>query len=298
MKSLIKVPLFKDTDKAFEQLVVRSNNLLHGSLKENIFFLHIHKCGGTSIRQAIKSCYRVLDITKDRYLIDIDAEAAFYAAQKSVDQNNFHSDPMHDYLPLKFRESLLMYYMGQKQIKYIAGHFSFSDKAHQYFSDKYAFITILRDPVKRWISAYFYNRYKQGEHRKIDMEITEFLKSERAQAEGHSYVKLIGGASEVGDYTSAQAIARAKENLHKFSIVGCLEYQENFVKQFEERFGRRLMIRVLNPSPKPATYQKTKITEEIEEKIRELCKPNIEVYQYVLDNFVKTKDYFEDEKVS
>jgi flavin-binding protein dodecin len=290
MKSLIRIPLLKDTDKALEQLVTRSNNLVHGSLEENIFFLHIHKCGGTSIRQAIKSCYRVLDITKDRYLIDLDSEAAFYAAQKSVDQNNFPPDTRDDYLPLKFRENLLMYYMGQKQIKYIAGHFSFSAKAHQHFSQKYAFITMLRDPVKKWISAYFYNRYKKGEHRKIDMEITEFLKSERAQSEGYSYVKFIGGADEARDYSSDQAIARAKENLHKFSIVGCLEYQDIFVKQFEERFGRRLMIGMLNPNPKPETYQKTVINEDIKEKIRQICKPNIEIYQYAIENFVKAKD--------
>ena len=69
MNSLIKVPTFEDTAKAFESLVARSNNLVHGSLNKNIFFLHLHKCGGSSINQAIKSCYLTWNITNDRHLV-------------------------------------------------------------------------------------------------------------------------------------------------------------------------------------------------------------------------------------
>jgi hypothetical protein len=290
MKSFIRIPLLKDTDKALEQLVARSNNLVHGSLEENIFFLHIHKCGGTSIRQAIKSCYRVLDITKDRYLIDLDSEAAFYAAQKSVEQNDFSLDTRDDYLPLKFRENLLMYYMCQEKINYVAGHFSFSATAYQYFCDKYAFITILREPVARWISFYFYNLHKKGGPFKIDMKIEAFLESERGQRQGYEYVKFLGGADKLGKYTSEQAINLAKENLHKFSVVGCLEYQGNFVRQFEERFGRKLNIGISNLGPALNKERESIVTEEIKEKIRAICRPDIEIYQYALDNFVKVKD--------
>lgn len=122
------------------------------------------------------------------------------------------------------------------------------------------------------------------------MDIEAFLESERGQRQGYEYVKFLGGADKLGDYTSEEAINRAKENLHKFTIVGCLEHQGEFVKQFEEQFGRRLKIGVTNQSPKPETERKSIITEEIKEKIRAICRPDIEIYQYAKDNFVHRKD--------
>ena len=279
----------ESTVKGFDSAVARSKNAVHGPLKESIFFLHVFKCGGTSINQSIKSCYLTWNVRKDCCLANLSANAAYETAQKIPD---FPSDASADYRMWKFRENLLMYYMYQGDIKYapgyyISGHFCFSETAYQNFADKYAFVTVLRDPVKRWISAYLFNRYKKREHHKIHLDIADYLETERAAKTRGYYVKLLTGANSQEDYTSEQAIARAKENLHKFSVVGCLEYYDDFTKRFEERFDRKLVIRKLNPSPKSVTYQKSIITEEIEEKIRELCKPDIEIYQYAVDNFVK-----------
>lgn len=284
--NLIKTRL-GDTDKVFESLIARSSNLFQGSLKQKTFYLHIPKCGGISIRKAIKSCYLSLDILQDRYLTDLPSTAAFNAAQISANQTGYASDTTNDYEVLKFRENLLLYYMCQSQIKFISGHFTFSATAYQYFSDKFAFITVLRNPVERWISAYFYNRYKKQGHRKIDADITTYLKSEFGRSQGYEYVKFLGGINKEGDYTSKQAINRAKENLRKFSVVGCLEHKECFVDQFEERFGRKLNIGVAKPRNQQHIKPRSEITEEIREEIKEICSPDLDVYQYVITNFVK-----------
>lgn len=293
--NLIWLPPAADTVKIFNALLAKTDNLLHGPLEQKIFYLHVQKCGGTSIKQAIKACYRSLDITKQLQSYHLlNSKASFNAVQKIIDQPDlpfdkslFHAD---DYLELKFRENLLLYYMGQEDINYIAGHFSFSEPASRYFSDQYAFVTVLREPVERWISLYFWRRYNKNGHRNIYTDITTHLKSELAKNQGCGYVKFFGGVNKEGDYTSEQAINRAKENLHKFSVVGALEYQEDFVKQFEERFGRKLKIRNLNQSPKSKAERSSVITEEIKEEIRAICKPDIEIYQYALENFIKAKN--------
>jgi flavin-binding protein dodecin len=269
-----------------KSLFRRTDNLFHGCLKEKIFFLHVPKCGGTSINHAINCHYCTLDISKDRYLVSLDSVASS-AVVKMIDETDYPCDTTDDYPILKLRENLLLYFMNKKNTKYISGHFTFSEIAHREFHGKYAFVTVLRDPVKRWISSYSFNRYKKADHRKIEEDITRHLESEFGQSQGYEYIKFLGGANQAGDYTSKQAIDRAKTNLHKFDIAGFMEYQEHFLEQFENRFGVRLKLEKSNQNPTSESYRKSIVTEEIEEKIKTICKPDRELYQYAVNNFVK-----------
>lgn len=283
VSNFVSAPSFEKAVKYLDVFTSMSHNFLDGSLQENIVYVHLHKCGGTSIAQAIKSCYHSLGNIFDDNTFHLNGKAASSAAQKSISQIDLSgdSDAYSDYLTAKFREDLLLYYMCQPNIKYIAGHFAFSNTAHQYFGNKYSFVTVLRDPVKRWISAYFYNRYRKNE---LEGEFSDFLKSESARKGGCLYVKSIGGLDKSGDYSSPEAIARAQANLHKFRIVGFLEQTTEFLERFENEFGKKLKIRKFNQSPKPKDFQQAIVTPEIEAKIREICQPDIEVYQYARAN--------------
>ena len=261
----------------------RIQTTLHGRFKEKVFFLHVPKCGGTSIDHAIKSLYR----NKDR-TVTVNAAASTTAANL-LNQINFPHETSDDYPVLKLRENLLLYFMSQN-IKYISGHFSFSDTSYRNFSDEYTFITVLRDPVKRWISLYFFNRYKKEKHCKIEDDIKTFLQSDFGKSQGYEYVKFIGGIDNNRDYTSKQAIDRAKENLSKFDIVGSLENQEIFFKQIKTRFGVTLNISKKNLNPKNRSFIESIITEEIKENIGKICKPDLQIYKYALDRFVRANN--------
>jgi hypothetical protein len=276
---------FEKSIKIFDALVATNNNLFRGSLKEKIFFLHLFKCGGTSVAQAIQSCYLNLDIIKHHSIFRLNPKAASNAFQTIFDSSNFPATQTgSNYINRKFREYLVLYYMSQDNTNYIAGHFSFSEIVYQNFSNKYAFITVLRDPVERYISAYFYKRYR---NRKLDIEITDYLESEAGQSAGSFYAKNLGCFEQMENFNSETGIKQAKENLHKFKIVGCLEYQQEFLNQFEEKFGRKLNLRVFNQSPKSAKDGKSIINESIRQKIRAICQPDLEIYQYAVDKLVK-----------
>lgn len=270
---------------ALKAILQRASNQFNSGLKDNIFFLHIPKCGGASISQAISSRYYTLDIRKDRRVVALDA-AASSGVVRMVEHVDYPNDTTNDYSILKLRESLLLYFMGQKDVRYITGHFILTDVAHREFRDKYRFVTVLRDPIKRWISAYFYNRYKDVAHRKIEADMMSYLKSPFGRSQGYEYVKFLGGAEANSDYSSKAAIDRAKANLQNFNVVGILEHQDTFLKQFENLFGVRLKLIKKNQSPKPEAFRRSIITPDVEEEIRRICQPDLEIYRFAVENFL------------
>jgi hypothetical protein len=269
--SLVRAKLLKSCFK--------TANFLYGGLKDNIFFLHIAKCGGGSIDSAIN---RKFLFPKARPAEKATADAAVQLYQLS--------DPYERdfYYVFKLRENLLLYFMNQNK-PFISGHFTFSDIAYRNFKDKYKFITMLRNPVKRWISHYFYNRYKEltDQHCRIEKDLLAFADSERGKNLGHLFVKCLSGLNESGDYCSDRAIERAKENLHKFDIVGCIEYIDDFTIKFKNLFGKKLKIPRIHKNPKSTSFISSIISKEIEEQITLICKPDLEVYTYAVDTFIQ-----------
>jgi hypothetical protein len=203
-----------------------------------------------------------------------------------LDHANYPYDTTDDYPILKFRESLLLYAISQKKT-FISGHFALTDLALRQLQGEYACITSLRDPVKRWISSYFFNRYKQANHRKIEEDIMTHLQSEFGQSQGYELVKFLGGPDRNGDYASSKAIKRAKKNLDQFDIVGFLEHHDHFINQFYARFGRRLNVRQINPGPVSKSYQRSIVDEAVKREIAAVCSPDREVYDYAINHFLE-----------
>ena len=137
-----------------KSLPQRIATAFRGTITENIVFLRIPKTASTSINQALIKHYLTLDMTRDRCIARLDPIASSKAAKIATGRDYPHTTT-DDYPLLKMREDLLLYFMSQGHVRYVAGHFPFSDTAHRAFHDKFAFITVLRDPIKRWISSYF-----------------------------------------------------------------------------------------------------------------------------------------------
>jgi hypothetical protein len=272
--------------RVLNTLISRTINQMRGSLKQNIFFLHIPKCAGNALRHAITAHYHTLDFRKDQCVFRLNPIATVKAV-KTLEGMEYPYDTKDDYSILKFRENLLLYYMSQENIKFICGHFTYSDVAYEKFHNKYAFITILRDPVKRYLSSYFFNKYKKNPRFEIKEDIVEYMQTYFGQSQGFEYVKFLGGANRYGDYTSRTAIDRAKENLDKMDMVGILEYFEDFCDRFKKLFRVNLVLEQRNKSPKSESYRKSLISDEIKHDIRIICKPDLELYQYAVEKYTK-----------
>lgn len=92
-----------------------------------------------------------------------------------------------------YQEHLLIYYLYLKQIRYITGHFIFKTAVFSEFRFDWDFITVLRHPVSRWFSHYFFNRHKTSDHFTTDLDLQTYMKSERGISQGHFLVYYLTG---------------------------------------------------------------------------------------------------------
>jgi len=182
----------------------------------------------------------------------------------------------------QLREHILLYQMSCSGRKFISGHFQFSDAAYEGYHTKYTFITLIRDPVERWYSHYFYDRDKEGDHFSIEDAIDDYLTSPRGRSTGRLIARYFAGADCGEDDIVEQAI----QNIAKFDVVGVLEDLSTFKSDLSHVLGASIQIPVRNASPTPADQKRKEITPEIHRRVVEVCKPDQAVYDYVVDNLI------------
>jgi hypothetical protein len=236
-------------------------------VNQKIFFLHFPKCGGTSINKAIRSSFGYFERPSLFHL----------NPQASLNGSIISETDLMDY-----REKILLYCMSNSRYKYISGHFRYSDKAFREFGEEWHFITILRHPVKKWLSHYFFNKHKEDPHFRISESIEDFLNTKRGVSLGCDYVSKLTDRFSENDLTSDDAIHQAIANLKSFSLVGVLEDTDNFAKNYHKIFDAKLFIEKKNYNPLSKTKQQEEITNEIKSKIEAICQPNMRIYESVL----------------
>ena len=247
----------KNQLKQIKKIIMQENS--------KIFFLHIPKTGGTSIDYALSQHYQTS-------LYKVSGPSSYKAAKFLYGE---------DGNVLKLREYLALHEM-RKGTKYIAGHVPFNLGVWNDFKDEYIYLTLLRHPVKRYISDFFFNSFKKDDRCKIDCDLSSYLASEKGKRSGCEYVKFLGGLSDSKNYQSQAAIEQAKNNLAKFTIVGFLEELNLFVESVKQKTGLKLEI----PHKRKNPVSNPQLDEEMMAEITKVCQPDLEVYEYGKSLFI------------
>ena len=229
-------------------------------------FIHIPKCGGSTLNRILKNEYR---------------------------KENIHLK-VYDQLA----EENLSYEFDSVKKRLIHGHFSYGIHEKMNLNSIPRYFSMLRDPVDRIISHYFYVKsspthylYKSVE--RLDLNLLDYALSDLSFELDNGQVRMIAGIGEKTDKVTEKHLEKAIFNVeNQFASVGILE---------EYNLSLLLFKNKLNWSKVPV-YKKINITksyssrEEIgvkaKEQIRERNKFDQRLYEYVSERLLREgKDF-------
>jgi len=233
-----------------------------------VFFCHVPKCAGSALSGMIQR-----QIYADRRVatFSINLEASQKASQVC-------SMPM-----ARVREIVLAYNLSVPHNYFGTGHVYCRPNLVESHRTEWDFVTILRNPIDRWISEYVYNTYKNLNWARNTLTIDDYLSSAKGNLTGVSFLKYF--SSIPGDYAGNvdEFVDEAVANLAQFSVVGTVENLENWCQTFKARFGKDASIPRTNTSPNIEASERIRSDESLMRRIEVLCEPDLCIYQRMVD---------------
>lgn len=233
-----------------------------------VVYHHVPKCGGTSIARSLRMRY---------FLSQVSINAG--SSVETLKQLYPNTSKAEHYQRLRdFRESLLVYYL-YSDVRWISGHVRFSDVAHRNFSGSYKFITVLREPVSRYISNYRYN-YLRDSYSGTRLGLEDYMGTFEGRMQGSIYAEYFSGLPAHADFRDKEAVNTAKHNLQKFDLVGFTSEMRAFSEKAGDLLGVRVKIGHENRGKENTESVIRSIPESTIGAIRELCASDIEIYNF------------------
>ena len=160
-------------------------------------FMHIPKTGGTTLSKIFRELYNIDQI---------------------YDHDAFKGKVIkHENLTREEKEKL----------KAVAGHYFYG--IHQFSTKEFDYFTMLRDPVDRVISSYYFLQNYPGYERVKDMTLEEFVMKEPEAS--NLQTMMVSGNPDIPD------LEKAKENLKTFTVVGLTEFFNESLFLLKKAYG-------------------------------------------------------------
>lgn len=229
-------------------------------------FTHIPKCGGTSFRKYLNDAAIETDIKLSEIYIP-----------------GFNNLPNDKNIP-QLDEDEIKTLQSQK-LKILANHCKFGEDNAMGIKPLSPFnFTILRDPVKRFISHYHFFYYTLGYNKckgvsldKLDDEKLEFLleKLSNVQVGYISNIKLI---KIVG---LENMLKISKYNIqYEFDAFGIVENMDSTINYLKKKCPQWLKLSGTFPTLNTSNSKKVKLSDRIIEKIKVSNKYDLELYNF------------------
>lgn len=239
-------------------------------LKAKVFFMHVPKCGGTSISEAL---YATVPLHRRVGVVDAPSTRRATAIYHTGQDEMFTH---HDDLPTgqhvyDMREAMLITHMAWGT-ELIHGHILFSDKADTVFGNDYSYVSVLRDPVARVLSNFAHSRHDGF----IPEDFDAYLEHYCARSHGLTTLRYFSGMHEIPTDQEDAALAKAKENMEKFSVLGFLDDLPGFCQKYADVVGRSPKIYRYNEH----NWPKFTPTPEQRATLEQIMAPEIALWEF------------------
>ncbi|WP_171052679.1 sulfotransferase family 2 domain-containing protein [Ruegeria sediminis] len=230
---------------------------------QGIIYIHVPKCGGSSFGAALRL----------RYLT---SQATIRPGPRPDLPRTFGALTGEDRIEADYaqRDAELARLVA-RGTRCIAAHVRYNPGLHATAACDHAHVTLLRDPVERFVSHY---RYLQRHHpdpaRAPTLE--GFLDTPDAPRLASQYLFYFSGRSQNRCCDLPRAIETAIASLARFTLVGDLSDPAAFARGLRRIAGPLPRLR-RNRAPSP-----TVIPDALRPRITQLCAPDIAIYRAAL----------------
>ena len=211
-------------------------------------FVHVERAGGTTLKQLLANLFPTYVSLKPWYCWANEPENCFMPAELVV---------LHRWLPF---------------LAGVGGHTTRSWLDYEGAVGREVFrFTFMRDPIKRYMSHFNYQRIMMG----VDWRIEEFL----AESRFDNY--------HTRRYAGHASVERAKRALdEEFDFVGLTDRFDESVLLFRDALGEpqlSVLYERVNALPDAGVLQFEELSTEIQERIRDANALDLELYEYARD---------------
>jgi len=234
-----------------------------------VIFLHLPKCGGTTLNRIMEWEFNPMRV------FSIDPILFLWSYKK-----------LNRWSPERLA-----------RMQAFKGHMPFG--LHKRLPQPSTYITFLRDPVERVISAYYFarNYLLHPKHRWISkLTLEEYV---QLSPNHNVQCKCISGRPFVGNHHSGpcdrDTLEMAKENLQRyFSLVGLTERFDEGLAILKIMFGWQI-TKYANFNVTKSRAKQTSLPPSTVELIAERNKYDVELYEFAIPLFEQTRTKYGDE---
>ena len=255
-------------ERTIRRLRVYGGRALRGATGHKCLFLHLPKCGGTSVAEAL---YATVPLWAR--ITVLDAEATRRAAailHSGVDDPLLgHEDLERGAETFRLREEIMLTQMAWGS-PLIHGHVLWSEAMERHFGQSYRIVTLMRDPVERMIS-----NYRMARTRGIaPADFGAYLESPLARAHALVFLRYLSGVAHPAEADVPDLLALALARLARFDVIGFLDDLPGFAALYERRIGVRPRIGHYNVGQGSAAVPDAAQMRHIQA----LCAPDLQIY--------------------
>lgn len=264
----------------------------------NFVFVHVPKSGGISIDLAMRAQFAKANQPR------FSREGAIAMSLATYNQDIINLDSIAQFSDHHAQQlnGLLAYHLAQNW-QYISGHVSTNQHIIKQYSKQYSFITVLREPVSRFVSNYIYNKLTNSlpimapnnlNSDNLIAEVNSILDHRRGWQMANVMSMCITGRFAKNETDAEHMQTEFSKNLESYKVVGFLNNLDSFSQQIKSLSNKQINIGSHNTTDSFLDENKQQIKNTLQSyfnepavntKLKNLCRFDIQNYQRAKEKY-------------